>query len=308
VSPLAAFGDRINAWPGAARAAFWMLILGALVTLVLALVRKTAAGGVHVFEIVFFRSLFGLVFMGPWLARKGLSALRVQVPGLIALRGFLAFVGAAAMFLAATMMPLADITAITFTRPILAAIAAVIFLGEVVRARRWSAIVVGIVGALVIVRPGMSGVNAGVVFVLLTVAAQTWNVINLKKLTNVEHPDTIAVYHAISILPMSLAVAVFFWVWPSWEQLGLMFAIGVLEMLAQRVMSRAYAAADTTVVLAFSFTRLPVAALLGFLLFGEVPEIWVWIGGAIITASSVYIAQRESVSRAARKKTGGGRV
>jgi drug/metabolite transporter (DMT)-like permease len=305
MSPVAAMSARINAWPGAARAAFWMVILGALVTGVLALVRKVAAE-VHVFEIVFFRSLFGLVFMAPWLARKGVSALVVTRPGLIALRGFLAFVGAAAMFFAATMMPLADITAITFTRPILAAIAAMIFLGEIVRARRWTAIIIGIIGALVIVRPGMIDVNTGVFFVLVTVAAQTWNVINLKMLTNVENPDTIAVYHAISILPMSLAVAVFFWVWPTWEQLALMFAIGVLEMLAQRTMSRAYAAADTTVVLAFAFTRLPVAALLGFLFFGEVPEVWIWVGGAIITASSVYIARRESMVRETRKPAGDG--
>ncbi|MPY70299.1 MAG: EamA family transporter [Alphaproteobacteria bacterium] len=163
MNPLSAMGARVLTWPGAAQAAFWMVILGALVTGVLALVRKVSPG-VHVFEIVFFRSLFGLVFMTPWLARRGVAAL-------------------------------------------------------------------------------------------------------------------------------------FFWTVPTWEQLGLMFAIGVLEMLAQRTMSRAYAAADTTVVLAFSFTRLPVAALLGFLLFGEVPELWIWIGGAVITASSVYIAHRESAVR-----------
>jgi drug/metabolite transporter (DMT)-like permease len=296
VNLLSAMGARVLTWPGAAQAAFWMVILGALVTGVLALVRKVSPG-VHVFEIVFFRSLFGLVFMAPWLARKGVAALALKRPGLVALRGLLAFVGSAAMFFAATMMPLADITAITFTRPILAAIAATIFLGEVVRTRRWSAIVVGIAGALIIVRPGMADVNLGVAFVMVTVLAQTWNVINLKKLTGVENPDTIAVYHAISILPLSLCAALFFWTVPTWEQLGLMFAIGVLEMLAQRTMSRAYAAADTTVVLAFSFTRLPVAALLGFLLFGEVPELWIWVGGAAITASSVYIAHRESAVR-----------
>jgi drug/metabolite transporter (DMT)-like permease len=293
MTSLAALSDRIDRWPGAAQAGFWMVIIGTLVTLTLVCVRKVSPG-VHVFEIVFFRSLFGVAVVGPWMARRGFASLALTRPGLIALRGALAFVGSVCMFLAATMLPLADVTAITFSRPIVAAIAAIVFLHEVVGPRRWGAIVAGIVGALIIVRPGMVDLNLGVLLVFGTVAAQTWNVINLKILTRTEKPDAMAVWHLISMIPLALVASLFVWTWPSIEALGWMAAIGVLEMLAQRAMSRAYAAADTTVVLAFSFTRLPVAALLGFVLFGEVPALWVWAGAAVITASSVYIAHQES--------------
>lgn len=294
MTPLTALSHRIDHWPGAARAGFWMVIIGTLVTLTLVCVRKVTPS-IHVFEIVFFRSLFGVALMGPWMARRGMATLRLTRPGLVALRGGLAFAGSVCLFLAATMLPLADVTAITFSRPIVAAVAAVIFLGEAVGPRRWGAIIAGIAGALIIVRPGLGDLNLGVLLAFGTVATQTWNVINLKILTRTEHPDAMAFWHLISMIPLGLTAALFVWTWPSAETLAWMAAIGVLEMLAQRAMSRAYAAADTTVVLAFSFTRLPVAALLGFVLFDEVPTLWVWVGAAVITASSVYIAHRESV-------------
>ena len=93
-----------------------------------------------------------------------------------------------------------------------------------------------------------------------------------------------------------LIACIFVWTTPTLEQLGWLFAIGLFEMLMQRSMSRGYAAADTTVVVAFSFLRLPVAALLGFALFGEAPVIWVWIGAVVIFLSSIYIAHREAMA------------
>ena len=277
------------------RSAFWMLVVGVAISAVLAIVRHIA-DDIHVFEIVFFRSLFGIVFMAPWLMRRGMSALSTTRPGLIAGRGVLAYIGGACLFFGATMMPLADIMAITFTRPIIATLAAILFLHEVVRVRRWSAILIGFAGTLIIVRPGYAGsINPGILFVFGAVLAQTWNTINMKVLTATEPPDTIAIYHPIVILPLSLIATLFVWTTPSVEQLLWMFAIGVLEILSQRAISRAYAPVDTSLIMAFAFTRLPVAALIGFLVFGEVPAVWVWIGGAVITASAVYIAHREAV-------------
>lgn len=284
----------VGRWPAAAQAAFWMLIIGTLVTFTLVFARKVSPP-IHVFEVVFFRSLFALIFMSPWLARRGLGVLKVKRPGLITLRAALAFFGSAALFFAATLMPLAEVISITFTRPIIAAVAAILFLGEVVRIRRWSAIVLGLVGALVIVRPGFATVNIGVAFAFVTVFTLTWNTINLKLLTRDDAPDALAVWHMMLMLPLGAAACLFVWTTPTPAQLGWMFLIGAFEMMSQRAMSRGYAAADATVLMAFSFLRLPVAALLGFALFGERPEIWVWIGAAIIAGSAIYIAHRESV-------------
>lgn len=291
----AGWGDRIGRWPAAAQAAFWMLIIGTLVTFTLVFARKVSPD-IHVFEIVFFRSLFGLAVMSPWLARRGFGVLRVRRRGLITLRAGLAFFGSAALFYAATLMPLAEVTSIVFIRPIIATVAAIIFLGEVVRLRRWSAILVGLIGALVIVRPGFASVNIGVAFAFVTVCTLTWNTINLKILTRDDSPDALAVWHMIMMLPLGAVACLFVWTTPTLEQLMWLFLIGAFEMTSQRAMSRGYAAADATVLMAFSFLRLPVASLLGFALFGERPEIWVWIGVAIIAASALYIAHRESVA------------
>jgi drug/metabolite transporter (DMT)-like permease len=288
-------GGAVGRWPPAAQAAFWMLLIGTLVTFTLVFARKLS-GEIHVFEIVFFRSVFGLAFMLPWMMRRGLGAMRIRKRyGLVTLRSGLAFFGSAAFFFAATLMPLADVTSIIFIRPIIAAIAAIIFLHEVVRLRRWTAIILGMVGALIIVRPGFAEVNIGVAFALVTVCTLTWNTINLKILSRDETSDAMAIWHMVLMLPLGGIACLFVWTTPTLEHLFWMFLIGACEMTSQRCMSRGYKAADTTVLMAFSFLRLPVAALLGFALFGEIPEIWVWLGAGIIAASSLYIAHRESV-------------
>jgi len=309
-APSPGFSDRMGAavgrWPSAVQAAFWMLLIGTLVTLTLVFARQMK-GEVHVFEIVFFRSIFGLLFMAPWMLRRGLGAMRIEKRfGFVTLRSALAFFGSAAFFYAATLMPLADVTSIIFIRPIIATIAAIIFLHEVVRLRRWAAIFIGMIGALIIVRPGFAEVNIGVAFALVTVCTLTWNTINLKILTRDERSDALAIWHMILMVPLGAIACLFVWTTPTLEQLFWMFLIGVCEMTSQRCMSRGYKAADTTVIMAFSFLRLPVAALLGFALFGEVPEVWVWVGAGIIAASSLYIAHRESVVANRRKEKSGG--
>jgi drug/metabolite transporter (DMT)-like permease len=289
----------IVGWPGAVQAAFWMLLIGAFTTFTLVFAREVS-DEIHVFEIVFFRSVFGLLFMVPWLARRGMQGIRINRPGLVALRSTLAFFGGACLFYAVTLMPLAEVTAITFTRPIFASIAAALFLGEIMRARRWAAIVIGLIGALVIVRPGFAEFNIGVAFAFGTVFTLTWNSINVKLLTRSDAPDAMAIWHAIMMLPLGLVASIFYWTTPSLEQLFWLFLIGAFDMTAQRCMSRGYAAADMTVTVSFSFLRLPIAAVLGYFLFGEVPVIWVWVGTGVIMLSSIYIAHRESVVAAAR--------
>lgn len=283
----------VNRWPSAVQAAFWMLIIGTLVTFTLVFSRKIS-DEIHVLEIMFFRSLFALMVMAPWVARRGISSLTVKRPGIIMLRGGLAFVGGACLYAAAARLPLAEVTAITFTRPIFASIAAVIFLNEILRVRRWTAIILGLTGAMIIIRPGFVDLNIGVAFAFVSVCTLTWNSINLKLLTKINQPDAVAIWHMIVMLPLGMIACLFVWTTPTWEQLGWLGAIGVFEMLTQRSMSRGYAAADLAVVVGFSFLRLPVATLLGFAMFGEVPVSWVWLGSGVIAASAIYIAHRES--------------
>ena len=297
---IANLSAKFAAVPAPARAAFWIPMAGFCVTISMTAVRKVSVD-MHVFESVMFRSLFGIAFMVPWLMRKGFAGIRTKRLGLFAIRGTGAYFVTYFYFSAAALIPLADLTSITFTRPILGTIAAIIFLKEVAGGRRWSAIAVGFIGMLIIVRPGFADVNLGILLVLCGVMFQTCNTIIVKKLTETEHPDTIVLYHTLFILPLSIIPAIYVWKTPTPEQWFWLAVIGAAGILTQRAMTRAFVAADASFVLAMSYLRLPIAAFVGFAFFSEVPVIWVWIGASIICASSAYIAHRESVLARAKQ-------
>jgi drug/metabolite transporter (DMT)-like permease len=292
---------KFDAVPAPARAAFWITMAGVCFTVSMTAVRKVSVD-MHVLESVMFRSIFGIAFMVPWLMKKGLSGIKTKRLGLFAIRGSGAYFVTFFYFTAASMVPLAELTSITFTRPILGTIAAIIFLNEVAGARRWSAIGVGFIGMLIIVRPGLIDVNIGVLLVLCGVMFQTCNTVIVKKLTETEHPDTIVLYHTLFILPLSIIPAIYVWQTPTAEQWAWLAIIGAAGILTQRAMTRAFVAADASFVLAMSYLRLPIAALFGFTFFGETPEIWVWIGASVICTSSAYIAHRESLLAKKKQK------
>jgi S-adenosylmethionine uptake transporter len=304
VNPLAAFGRTMSGWPPTAQAATWILFTGLLITLSLAIVRHIA-DQVHVFEIVFVRSVFGLMLMAPVVLRRaGAVPLMPNRPGLCVLVGVLGLGAATCLFFAASLMPLADITAILFIRPIFVAMIAIAVLGEVSRGRRWAAILLGLAGGLIVVRPGFAPFDYAILFVLGTVAIQSWNPINRKLLSRSDHPDTIALWMPLVTIPIAGVAALFVWTTPTWEQLGWMMLVGLLETLTQRSLARGYMAGDATVIVAFTFTRLPIAAIVGFVLFGDVPELWVWVGGAVIVAAAAWLTRGEAGEEKAKQAGG----
>jgi len=281
--------------PGPVRAGLWIGISGSAFTCMLAIARHLSAE-LPIFVIVLFRVLFGLAFLSPFVFRNGITALRTNKYGLYLVRGTSAFLGLSCYFFAATMIPLADVTAISFTRPIFGTIAAILFLGEIAHGRRWSAIFVGFIGAMIIVRPGFQELNPGVLFMFGSVMAQTVNTIVIKRLSRTEPPDAIAIYQGIVFAPMALIAALFVWRMPTAGDLMWLVVIGFLGSITQRSMPRAFAAADATVVISLDFLRLPIAALIGFVFFSEIPVVWVWIGATVIIGSTVYIMHRESIA------------
>ena len=300
--PAQGLAARFSTFSAPARATLWITAAGFCFVATITSVRQLAHA-IPVFETVFFRCIFGIAFLMPWLIRRGRSGLRTNRYRLLAARGAMAFFVTVFYYTAASMIPLANLTAITFTRPIFGTIAAILFLHEVVRARRWTAIAIGFVGVLVIVRPDVD-INPGVLLVLGGVALQTVNTIIVKFLTRTEHPDTIALYHTMFILPLATIPAIWVWKTPNLEQLGWLIAIGASAIMTQRAMTRAFAAADASFVLALSYLRLPIAAFVGFVVFGEVPEVWIWVGASLICGSAFYIARREALLvRAARQTT-----
>lgn len=248
----------------------------------------------HPFELAFFRNLFSLLFMAPWVLRTGLSGLRTSSIRKYGLRGLTAIVAMLCWFYGLAMMPIAEATALSFTAPIFASIGAIFFLGERMGIRRWSAIAVGFAGAMIILRPGLTAISLPAMVVLGGSAAVAGSIIMVKILSRTEPASLIVAYMGIYLVPMSLIPALFVWTTPTGADWLWLIFIGGVATVAQLAITYAYAAADATVILPFDYTRLLFAAMVGYFAFGEAPDAWTWVGAAIIAASAIYIARREA--------------
>jgi len=248
----------------------------------------------HAFEVAFFRNLFGLIAMAPFFLRHGPQVLRTGRLGLHALRGALQVAGMLMFFTALALTPLAKVSALSFTAPLFATIGAIIFLGERIRARRITALVVGFVGALVIVRPGADALDLGAVLVLVSSASWAVAMLVIKYLAKTESSITQTAYMGLFMTPLSLLAAVWFWRWPEPADYLWFLLMGGCGSLAHMAMAQAFKEAEVTVVLPLDFTRLIWASLIGYFVFAELPELATWIGGGIIFGAATYIAFREA--------------
>jgi drug/metabolite transporter (DMT)-like permease len=255
---------------------------------------RVAAQAMHPFEVAFFRCLFGLVIMAPWIVKGGPSLLRSRNSGFFLLRAGVGLVSMATWFYGITVVPLATATAVNFTAPLFATLAAALVLHEDVRVRRWSAVVIGFAGVLVIMRPGGERLDANLLILLLSAATAAMNNITVKFLARTEPPSRIVASFMIYLTPLSLIPALFVWQWPAPSAFVALIGLGGLGTIAHFSVARALAAADASASAPFEFVRLPFAALIGFVCFGEVTDVWTWVGAAIIAVSSIYVAYREA--------------
>ena len=272
-----------------------MMGAAASFTIMTALIRVIAQE-IHPFEIGFFRTITNLILMVPFVLRTGPTVFQTENHKVYALRGLIGVAFVMSYFSGAAMIPVSDSQALIFTSPLFAAALVVVLLGEKIRGRRMVALGIGFVGAMIILRPGFDAINLGAVLVLIGAMTNGASNALVKYTTRKDHPDTAVLFLMLYVTPLIALPTVFVWVTPSWEQLGFLLAIGFFATLNQRFLSRAFAAADATAVLPYDFSRLPFAALIGWFVFSELPDFWVWVGGAIIFSASIYIAHRESLA------------
>ncbi len=252
---------------------------------------------IHSMEIALFRTVIPLFVLIPMLIRQGSRTgeiwWRTTRPGLQILRGLFGGASMLAWFYTLSLIPVADATALSFTVVIFVAVGAAIVLSEKVGVRRWSAIAIGIIGTMVILRPGAQAISLGAVTAIF--ASITWAaaVLTVKVLSRSDSPTTIVFYSSVTFTILAIGPALYFWTWPTWEQLAMLVSIGLLALIAQMSMTTAMRDADTTAVMPVDFTRLIWAAVIGYLWFGEFPDLWTWIGGGIVFASTLYITYRE---------------
>jgi len=242
----------------------------------------------HPFEALFFRAIFMIVFMLPWLAKHGPGPMRLARMGPFALRGILAMTNMSLLLSALALMPVAEVSAINFTRPMFTTILATLFLGEVSGGRRWTSILIGFLGALIVIRPGFADLNMGAMLSLASAATAAVTFILVKTLSGRESPDAIAFYQPVFVLPIAAVLTAFTWSTPSWFDVAWCAFLGLLAILSHRCMNRAFAAVPLSFLQPLEFIRLPIAAVLGWIAFGDTTDIWTWIGGTVIFAASIF--------------------
>ena len=254
---------------------------------------------VHPFVTVFFRLLFALFVVIPFFVRSGPSPLRTGRFGMLALRGVLNCGAMLCFFTALSLSPIADVTALSFTAPLFATLLAVLIFKERIGWRRVMAIVIGFIGTLIVLRPGFAELGLGNGLVLTAAVFWAACVIIIKDLGRTESAATITTYMSLVMAPLALIPALFVWSWPSMTDFGWLVALGLLGGCGQLAVSQALRKADTHVAMPFDFVRLIWVSLTGFIFFAEVPDIFVWVGGAVIMSSTAYITWREHRRKAA---------
>jgi drug/metabolite transporter (DMT)-like permease len=263
------------------RAALWMS--GALASfMAMAISGRELSSELSTFQILFFRSFVGLLVIGALLQRTGWGRVRTHSFGTHLTRNLAHFAGQYGWFTGLASIPLTEVFAIEFTMPIWTAILATLILGERMNRLRALGIVLGFVGILVILRPGMASVSAGALAVLGAAFAYAFAHTLTKLLSGKDAPIVILFYMTAIQLPLGLAASLPQWVWPSqaiWPWVAL---VGLTALSAHYCLTRAFQLADASVVIPLDFLRLPLIAQIGLFFYGEPLDPWVMVGAAIV--------------------------
>ncbi len=273
----------------------WMLLEAASMAASIAAVRKLS-GTVPLFEIVFFRAVFGLFMQAPWAIRAGRTAFHPPRARRVWLRSFLVLAALVFWYTAIGAMPISDAVALQFTLPLFAIIGAGLVLGETVGARRWTAAALGFCGALVIIRPGFIEFDPMALVVLVSAALVASVHLVTKKLAGVVSGQALAFHMHIFMLPIAAIAMIPGWLMPGWADLPWLLAVALFSTVAHIFATRAMAVADASLVAPVDFMRLPLAALFGWILFRETSDMWTWIGAAFICANAIYLARHEATA------------
>lgn len=281
----------------------WVTVSMALLAGIAALVRTVTLSGMDSQVAFFWRNVFCVVWLLPLLVMRGRSLTTTAQPRLYVLRVALSFVSMSAFFYALSKISIGEAMAISFLSPLFGTLFAIVLLGEVVGWRRWSALLTGFAGAMIMLRPweGLVGGGAGATGLGWGQAAALTSAMCVgligplvKQLTGADDADRIVFITSVLMTPVSFVPALYAWSWPTAQQWPLLVLLGLFAMLGHMTLVRGYVATDASLVMSFKFSRLPFAVALGYLLFGETISATTWAGALVIFCAGVYIARREA--------------
>jgi drug/metabolite transporter (DMT)-like permease len=249
-------------------------------------------------EIAWIRFLVFMLIMVPAMVpRSPLYALPTSRLGLHLMRGA-ALLGSSLLFISGLRyLPIAEASATAFVSPLFVTALSIIFLSESVGLRRWLATAVGLIGVLVILRPGSSAFHPAAFFPLASALCWALTLIMTRMLSGKERAITTMTYSSIAGFAILSALVPLVWITPTWHDIFFGVVIGLTSTAGQWIVVLAFRYADASVLAPFSYTQLLWVSILGFLVFGEVPGVWTVTGAAFIVASGLYTAHRERVRR-----------
>ncbi len=275
------------------QSAFWMLISCVALSCLAAMGRLLGSYDVNAFQTVFCRLFFAFIILLPLALHAGIGAIATTQIRIYVLRSISGIIAMWMWFYAVTIIPIGEQTAFSFLAPLFTTIGAALFLGEVVRLRRWIAILIGFIGALIIIRPGIIELSLGHVVAIATALAFGCSMLILKHLTRKDDPLIIVFISHLIMMPLALLPALYVWEWPQFEVWMILSATGPVAVVGHVTLTKAYKLADASFVAGVDYARLPFAVLFGWILFGELSDIWTWIGASVIFGSSFYVIRRE---------------
>ena len=285
--------DKIsNNIPSSLFAISLMIISGLFFVLMHSAV-KYLSKEVHIFEIAFFRCALVIFVLAPIIFQQGKKIFKTKQPKVQFLRITTNSVAMLCFFYGISTTPLAQLTTLGFTVPIFATILAVIFMKEKIRLRRTTALIVGFIGTITVMRPDIS-IELGALLIIFSSFLWSICLIFIKKLTQTDSAVTISLYFGIGMIPATFALA-----FPVLEMIDLrqfiiLIFIAITGTLAQTIMNSALEKGELALLLPFDFLRLIWSVLIGYALFSEEPTITLWLGGFLIIGSTSYIAWREA--------------
>ena len=275
------------------QSAFWMLVSCIALSFLAAMGRLLGSYDVNSFQTVFCRLFFAFIILLPLALHAGIGAIATTQIKIYVLRSISGIIAMWMWFYAVTLIPIGEQTAFSFLAPLFTTIGATLFLGEVVRLRRWIAILIGFIGALIIIRPGIIELSLGHVVAIATALAFGCSMLILKHLTRKDDPLIIVFISHLIMMPLALLPALYVWEWPQFEVWMILIATGPVAVIGHVTLTKAYKLADASFVAGVDYARLPFAVLFGWILFGELSDIWTWIGASVIFGSSFYVIRRE---------------
>lgn len=274
------------------------MIFSCLCFAVMSAIIRYLSTDMHPFEMVFYRNGFALLCVLPLLVRPGLDHFRTRAMPFHVLRALSGVIGMLLWFYGLSLIPLPDAVSLSFTVPLITALAAILILGERMGSHRWAALGIGFFGVIVILRPGTEDFNATYLWVLAATCAWSMSNILMKHLSHTESSRTIVFYMYLFMTPLSLPFALPFLTMPTMEQWLWLAFLGFVSISAQLSFTKSVVYADITLLAPFDFTRLLFAIIIGYFAFEEVLTYWSAVGAVIILSSSVYITYQEARGRA----------